>query len=321
MLALITFVVISSGVAAGLGYIVYLITRRKIRTSWLRAIISLFSGVVILLATAVVFIFYGFLIPATDSQVLVGKQQHLRISLFPGPSDSAVMQDKGYDIEIFAPESTGIDQDFSFRLSVSDFHSPAALPSLTAILSFPASVQARTLNSCGNKSIPGIASDVIAACSPNNENSDRSRFSLTWDVTPTRAGSVVLAAELLDFPPADGPIDISGNWQASLELNGNEVFSNENETYVGPIRGSAGGVTFIPFFLTPGKPSVQISNFYLDLSSMQVRVPVQVKNTLGVSGRTYTLLALAGSILAGALGTGWFWQLVQIVRNRKNTGS
>lgn len=52
----------------------------------------------------------------------------------------------------------------------------------------------------------------------------------------------------------------------------------------------------------------------IDLESRQLRFPVRVSTSLGLSGDTYAKLALVGTILSGFLGTGWAWKLVELLK-------
>lgn len=316
MLTLIIFVT-TIIIAAILGLIAYRVATRLIHRIWLRVLFSGVSGGITFLLAIIVFIYYGFMIPATDS-ILDAHQEHLKISLFGHSPDNHEKPKDGYLIEIFVPNSVGVNQDFSFRLLITEKSASSELHSISAILSAPDSAMSRTLQPCKKDFLHVSLKDSVAACSYKHPS--MTGHNLTWDITPTHAGSIVLAAKLLNFPPSDGLVDISKPWHASIEVNGREIVTNESGSYVGPIRGSAGGVSFIPFKLTAENPTVQVSNFHTNLSSMQFRVPVEIHTTLGTSERTYIYMSIVGTILAGAFGTGWFWKLAEIVRSpRKRT--
>jgi hypothetical protein len=53
-----------------------------------------------------------------------------------------------------------------------------------------------------------------------------------------------------------------------------------------------------------------------DMLSGQLRVPVEVVDTLGVSRSVYNALALMGTLLSALLGSGWLWKLLEWWRIR-----
>jgi hypothetical protein len=59
----------------------------------------------------------------------------------------------------------------------------------------------------------------------------------------------------------------------------------------------------------------------LDLARQQIRVPVDVVSTLGVTRSTYDWLALFGTFASAFLGSGWLWQLVAAVKSRSSKSS
>jgi hypothetical protein len=54
----------------------------------------------------------------------------------------------------------------------------------------------------------------------------------------------------------------------------------------------------------------------IDLRSQQVTFPLRFETTLGVTAETYTYLTLLGVLASGALGGGWFWQLLSWIKSR-----
>jgi hypothetical protein len=118
-------------------------------------------------------------------------------------------------------------------------------------------------------------------------------------------------------------VDPSKPWRARIEVDGQQIWRRKTDLLLGPPQlGSGGGITlWEPFYLTPEDPAAHVSGFDVDLGSMQFRVPVAVEATLGVSGRAYGYIATVGTGLAGALGTGWLWQLIAVFRSRKEKRS
>jgi hypothetical protein len=53
-----------------------------------------------------------------------------------------------------------------------------------------------------------------------------------------------------------------------------------------------------------------------DMHSGQLRVPVEVVDTLGVSRSVYNALAVIGTLLSAVLGSGWLWKLLEWWRTR-----
>lgn len=53
--------------------------------------------------------------------------------------------------------------------------------------------------------------------------------------------------------------------------------------------------------------------FSIDLNNQEVRLPIEVSTTLGLSSKTYAWLAVVGIFLSGALGSGWLFKIIELV--------
>ena len=312
MLAIIIlcFIVV---IASGIGITVYRISTRFLRRLWARALVSILSGVMVFLSARAAFVYYWLNTPANDAMIFQD-HKHLRVSLWGKPFGQPEGIDDAFQIEVVVPRSVRENQDFSFRLSISTKASGITLPTARAVLALPGSARSRTLDSCKNQPIPNLPEGAVAACS--DRESGATPRSLTWDVTPSQAGSIRLALIIADFPSLQP-------WYATIEVNGSKIMRTEDGSYIGPplqLYGSSSvgrNPKYVPFYLTPENPEAEISGFYVDLSSMQLRIPIEVKTTLGVSERAYGYMAIIGTTLAGILGTGWIWQLTGFVRSHK----
>ena len=55
----------------------------------------------------------------------------------------------------------------------------------------------------------------------------------------------------------------------------------------------------------------------IDLDARAIRFPIQVVTSLGLSGTTYTWLAVVGVALSGLLRSGWLWKILELFRARR----
>jgi len=66
--------------------------------------------------------------------------------------------------------------------------------------------------------------------------------------------------------------------------------------------------------LSVQRPIFREQDLEIDLRSQQVTFPLRFETTLGVTGTTYAILTLLGALASGALGGGWFWQLLSWIK-------
>jgi hypothetical protein len=111
-----------------------------------------------------------------------------------------------------------------------------------------------------------------------------------------------------------------------------EVLSNNNWTAIVSIDGvihltcgipnadyGCSAENSLPTLLSPlsARYAPPKSKILMDLNLGEVRFPILVTSTLGVSASTYAWLALIGVALSGALGNGWLFKLLEYVKARK----
>jgi hypothetical protein len=70
------------------------------------------------------------------------------------------------------------------------------------------------------------------------------------------------------------------------------------------------------FAATTASYAAPMGEFSIDFGRREVRFPINVSTTLGLSSSTYAWLSLIGIILAGGLGSGWLFKILEVLRAR-----
>jgi hypothetical protein len=118
---------------------------------------------------------------------------------------------------------------------------------------------------------------------------------VAWDVTPTEPGQLLFT---IGVPSKLMPQSGVAKWEAVA---------------VGPYGSGGRGESAT---MSASSPAVTWLGMSTDMHSGQLRVPVEVVDTLGVSRSAYNALALIGTVLSALLGSGWLWKLLDWRRMR-----
>ena len=324
-LAVAAGLLVTSGLA---GYGVFMVSRRS-RRRWLSAVFAVASAFVLVIASGLAYVAIGST-PASNERIGFDRRVVIEMRLpsadeqsfqpNPGPvsvpststeppSDlgpvptpvppppvlslgrETVPQLRGQmigEIALLFPASVTSHEDFSLGVTVLSQHQiPTAVR--TVRLSAPRSAEVRTLDTCG----PDEKS-ALSACS----TSDGKKFQVAWDVTPTEPGELLFTIGLpADVMPHYG----AHEWRA-------QFIERRSRDRIGP---STSAPAFGASVISPALPAMTWDGVSVDLESQQIRIPVFVETTLGVSRNVYTALALIGTALSGLLGSGWLWRFLE----------
>jgi hypothetical protein len=199
-------------------------------------------------------------------------------------------------ISIGYPAETISGNDITVVLTITA--SGAQLPpgELSAVLRSQ-SLKAWTTQSC--KSTPR-SSGTEPACV--NLKIPKDSIEFIWTASPTGQGVRQIAIE---FPP----VWRGDEWTAILAKN-SELILDECQ------RGHERPCSWNPRLLSASSSSYGAprGDFSVDISRGDVRLPIKVLTTLGLSSFTYGLLAILGMVLSGALGSGWLFKLVETLK-------
>jgi hypothetical protein len=191
------------------------------------------------------------------------------------------------------PSTVKPKQDFSLRVSLEGFDGRCGSDELLVALSAPPAASVRTSDRCQSLSAPVGFSGACArpvACSVR----------LTWDVTPTDSGVFLFAFTL---PVSLGVPTQASDWQGYA------------------VDGTAPTWASVKRFSMHQPPEFYRHGISFEPNTQQLRIPVTVATTLGVTRSTYDLLAWLGTIISAILGTGWVWQAITVWRSRQRPSS
>lgn len=309
-LAVAAGLLVTSGLA---GYGVFMVSRRS-RRRWLAAVFAVATAFVLVIASGLTYVVIGST-PASNERIGFDRRVVIEMRLpsadeqspfstsdvppsslgtvptpapppMPSLRPETVPQLRGRvigEIALLFPASVTPHEDFSLGVTVLSQHQlPTAVRAVR--LSAPRSAEVRTLDTCG----PDEKS-ALSACS----TSDGKKFQVAWDVTPTEPGELLFTIGLpADVMPHYG----AREWRAQFV-----------ERRRAPSSAPGLGASVI----SPASPAMTWDGVSVDLESQQIRIPVFVASTLGVSRNVYTALALVGTALSGLLGSGWLWRLLE----------
>lgn len=301
-------------ISALLGLGIYLLLK-KLRRRWLRLLISAFSAVVVLCVVGIVLFVVG-LTPATNepvgstARITMDMGNSLRAAKTPGASSNRgtgvrpppreqartseevrVLQ----TIVIFFKDSVKPQEDFTFLVSVSSPEGSLPTGKHLAILSAPPSAKIRTSDECDERGSPNGG---MRACA----GSDGKSFRAAWDVTTTDSGTLLFT---LTLPDTLGISPNPGDQKWLAEVRGTGM--------PGPSSGGWPGYVL----LKPEQPYTEWGGRSVDLAKRQIRIPIQVVTTLGLTRHTFTTLAYMGACLSAVLGSGWIWHLLVWLREKR----
>jgi hypothetical protein len=151
----------------------------------------------------------------------------------------------------------------------------------SAVLYAPKHVERRTTHRCAPPDVEGFAG--VRACDKHRIGST---FRLVWDVTPTQTGTatVRITSDLFGVEP---PMNTEREYRVSRRFGRPDKL----EQFPG------------------GQSKIAVADVTLDLPAREIRFPVEVITSLGVSQKVYDGFALASPVVAilGTLfGAGFF---------------
>lgn len=186
-----------------------------------------------------------------------------------------------YAITLSYPESTKTSDDSTVALNVAS-ESTALPDELQAVLRVSESVRAWTSQYC-----PSSAAPAVPACIDDAARS----ADFVWVVSSNSGGLRQIAIEFPDL--------WSGKeWTAIMPYRCGDDFCARRFGASSTSYASADGTLSI------------------DLSRRVIRVPISISTTLGISSEAYVWLTALGVVLSGALGSGWLFTIVELVRTR-----
>jgi hypothetical protein len=293
------------GASAVIGYGGYRVLRTTKRR-WIGVAFSLVVGLLTLMAGGIALLTIGEK-PATDERI--GDARQLSTTLrrsrprpsgaLPPPTSSPISIGRSGDesvvappledalgvVALSAPSSVGLREDFTISLSITSERS-MPVESREVPLLGPSSAELRTLDACGAPT----ATSMLKACA----SADGGTFEVAWDITPTEIGEMVFTLRVpADLMPHYG-VDA---WVATRQLQRlyGSTYSQEASN---------------------NDPIVSQEGVSIDLRQQQIRIPIRVVATLGVSRAVYNTLAVIGTFLSALLGSGWLWQALAWWRAR-----
>ena len=135
----------------------------------------------------------------------------------------------------------------------------------------------------------------------------RCSLRVTWDLTPTESGSLIFTVSL---PKSASivPADINEPWEGYMIDSASPLWRSV-KTF------KPGSSVMTPLYR--GDDFSTPYSFSLDVARQQLRIPMQIVTTLGMTRGTYEWVALLGTCISAFLGTGWLWQILTAMRSRQ----
>jgi hypothetical protein len=199
-----------------------------------------------------------------------------------------------FKLVIAYPANSGVNNDVTIALDVYPIATSLPERELKAVLRSSHSFKAWTTQNCE----PKTDSDGVAACVTNQGSPKLIEF--LWTASPSSPGLKEFA---IQFPS----LWHGNEWKAILSKNSDPLMNTRCKEY-GEVRRNC---LYALVLLSPSTPSYGSSQgeFSVNLSRPEVRFPIKVYATLGVSSYTYSWLALIGVVLSSALGSGWLFKI------------
>lgn len=305
----IAYIAIALAIAGMLGFAVSRILNPMIQRRWLRVAISIVPGSLAFIGAGLFFLVKSFENPAADAAIF--EDVTLLEIRFDEPQDQGIQTSN--KVSIAYPSTVNVAKDFTVHLFVTSNAKHNENVEHTAYLSTPKSVDIRTIDTCETGTMDEYSADRTPAC--DGLSLEDLEFRVAWDITPSHAGEITAA---LQFPSMLLPVLHS--WKAYVFRDAKPLFV-ERVLSDEPIPVGSSGIKRrtmidVPVPLHAQRSFMRHDGISVDLSSNQLRVPISVRKTLGVSGGTYLNLSIAGTLLAGLLGAGWLWEMVPVGRKR-----
>jgi hypothetical protein len=200
-------------------------------------------------------------------------------------------------IKISLPLNVAQRQDFSISLDLRSRRGDTEEEQF--LLSSSSSAIARSSDRCESLKVPDGFSGACMKPSVLSSN-------VTWDLTPIESGILIFTLTLPNSEPVV-PTDIKAAWEGY-------VF----DTALGkfhPYRTFKAGDRAFDVIV---RDDIVVHNLLsVDLARQQIRIPVVVVYTLGMTRATYDWVALLRTCISAFLGTGLLWQILSTIRTRR----
>jgi hypothetical protein len=319
MRALATLILVLA-IAATAGLAVRWLTQR-IRSRVLRGALSLSAGLFALLISAVYLVYKALVLPTQDASTFQHRTS-VSIDLVLRPQHRSIQPD--IEIKVAMPSAIPVHDDAAIDLLIKNSSDHLATGTYAAVLEASSQLEARTPDACVDQ--PNHP-NAVTACQVRRSEVEMSQF--RWFVRSANPGTyyitVKLPSQLAAF--ASG---VQADWLAEVWRNGHRLTelvvarpplhtsSGREVRDYDPSSWSTPGLAPTPQApLSAQRPIFRDQDLEIDLRSQQVTFPVRFETTLGVTGETYAILTLLGALASGALGGGWFWQLLSWIKSRQ----
>jgi hypothetical protein len=310
MIALVTLVlVLAIAATAGLAvrWLAHRVTSRVRRWA-----LSLTAGLFALLISAVYLVYKGLVLPAHDALIF---QDRTSVSIDVALRPQHRLTQPDIEIEVAMPRAIPVHDDAAIDLLIRNSGDHLATGIYAAVLEASSQLEARTPDACVDQpSHP----NAVTACQVRRGQMEMSQF--RWFVRSANPGSYYITVKLPSQLAAFASSEQAG-WLAGLRRNGDPltqlVAGPATTPRPSPRPWSSPGSTNvreIPAPLSAQRPIFREQDLEIDLRSQQVTFPLRFETTLGVTGTTYERLTLLGALASGALGGGWFWQLLSWIK-------
>ena len=311
MIALATLILVLA-IAATAGLVVRWLARR-VRSRRLRSTLSLLAGLFALLISAVYLGLKALDLPAQDASIF---QDRTSVSI-----DLVRHRSTPPDIEIKVamPRAIPVHDDGAIDLLIQSYRDHLATGTYAAVLEASSQLEARTPDACEDRpSHP----NAVTACQVRRSKVEMSQF--RWFVRSANPGSyyitVKLPAQLAAFASGDQAGWLAEVWKGDYPLTQFVVARPAWTPPPSPLPSFSPGSTNVremPAPLSAQRPIFREQDLEIDLRSQQVTFPLRFETTLGVTSTTYAILTLLGALASGALGGGWFWQLLSWIKTHQ----
>ena len=312
MIALATLILVLA-IAATAGLAVRWLARR-ITSRVLRGALSLSAGLLAFFISAFFFLKASDL-PVKDSSIF--HRTSVSIDLVLRPQDQSTQPD--IEIKVVMPWAIPVHDDGAIDLLIQSYRDHLATGTYAAVLEASSQLEARTPDACEDRpSHP----NAVTACQVRRSKVEMSQF--RWFVRSANPGSyyitVKLPAQLAAFASGDQAGWLAEVWKGDYPLTQFVVARPAWTPPRSPLPSFSPGSTNVremPAPLSAQRPIFREQDLEIDLRSQQVTFPLRFETTLGVTGTTYAILTLLGALASGALGGGWFWQLLSWIKSRQ----
>jgi hypothetical protein len=242
-------------------------------------------AIAIAITSVVAFFLVGKFAPATDDPKFASKENldisHNRIVInrvcrggSPFACEEQRLVTRRKRIEVSYPTRVPVQNDFQVTFEYTAM--PDLIPSgnYSAALHFPKYVEARTTRKCAGSS--AVDSEVSACERPESASPT---ITFIWDATPTKTGIAYIAItsdvigtlSVSTGPPSETSIEVTAG-------------ADHAEIPVGRVAAS------------------NVGSAVVDMTNKEIRFPIEVLTTVGVSQQTYDRITSVGAVVT-ALGT------------------